>query len=309
MRPAARTVCLVASLVLAALAGSGLLVVSRSELADNSVHRIARVAAAVVPRGRAGPFVPPGASVGYPVIERLPLRGHADASNGAPVPPAVVWWRETASPDRVVPLFIVLLLAAAAHGLLAIRWAWPGVRSGRAIVPGRLAVLVLTLGAWSAPVAGLCLFLYWPLVSLWGTIAYVAVDQYGASAWVWDATPTRAMIGAGLFLCFSSSSMVIARRRINVMIAGGALSGVLQAPADGVCRECGYVAPARAGCCPECGRALSPERRVAFIWPRALGTPTRARRRRSRVALVAVSLGLLSSPLLAGVVKVLVGGL
>jgi hypothetical protein len=126
---------------------------------------------------------------------------------------------------------------------------------------------------------------------------------------VWDITPLRAMVGAGLLVCFSSASLAVARRRINVMLMGGTLAGVDRALAEGVCRECGYAAHGPATCCPECGRTLAPERLVAFIWPRVLGTPTRARRVRLRIGLIAAAVGLLAAPLLGGIVRVLVGAM
>jgi len=172
-----------------------------------------------------------------------------------------------------------------------------------------LAAFVLGVGAWSTPVAALCLALYWPLVSLWGTMVYVSVELYGTNAWVSDTTPTRAMIGAGLILCYSLACLAIARRLLNAMVAKGELGGIDEGPQGGACLECGYCAHLPLDLCPECGSQLQTHRRVLFIWPRFLGTPTRIKRRRGRIGLGLLICGLLLGPLLIGVTRVVLGSL
>lgn len=309
MRRVFRAVRLAAAFFVVTLIASGAMVFSRSDVVDESVRRIAAPLAPIIPKGHLGPFAPAPAGVEYPVIERVVLLGHVDVLSGAAVSPGRIWWRETASPERVVPLLLLLLIAGAAFAVLSIRWCWPPAWPGERFMPGRLAWFAGELAVWSSPLAILCLFLFWPIVSFWGTVSFLAVDVHGAYAWVSDNAATRVLVGAGLTLTFSLGTLAIARCLLNTFIHRGALDGVLQvASSTTACLECGYFSESSERC-PECGHACVPTRRARFIWPSIRVAPTRARRRFTLVALAALVLGFLGAPLIAGIGGVLLHAL
>ena len=244
----------------------------------------------------------------YPVIERQSLNGWTDAS-GAPVPPLEIWWRETTINLRPVGMFLLLLLPAIAFGFVANQLSWPRVNVGRRIALGRLAKYALAVGVWTAPIAALCMFLFWPMVSFWGSFRMISIELFSTPYWIVDSTLNRVTIGAGLLLCYLLGCLFVARRRLNTLIVSGEFAGIDDGPRVGACLECGYCAHLPLDLCPECGSPLQTHRRVLFIWPRFLGTPTRIKRRRIRFALAALIACLLVAPLWMGVLRVVLGSL
>jgi hypothetical protein len=239
----------------------------------------------------------------YPVVDRISLRGHTDVATGKSVPATVIWWRHSAAPDRVVPLALLLLIAATMHAVAAVRWAWPRAVPAGPIDRTRFLRLTLDTATWTSPAALLALSAFWPLASLWGTAAYEAFDRRGVATWIADTSTTRAMIGAGLTLGFSCVSLGVARALLNRMLRRGSLAGVEAPPTTAVCLACGYAVDAETKRCPECGGSLDVTERVTFIWPRVLGVPTRSRRRRVRIVLAGLSVGMVSAPLVIGVMR------
>jgi len=285
-----------------------LFVLSRSEIVDERVYQAAEVAITVLPRGPMWRPVPWPNGVIYPVIERQSLNGWTDAS-GAPVPPLEIWWRETTINLRPVGMFLLLLLPAIAFGFVANQLSWPRVNVGRRIALGRLAKYALAVGVWTAPIAALCMFLFWPMVSFWGSFRMISIELFSTPYWIVDSTLNRVTIGAGLLLCYLLGCLFVARRRLNTLIVSGEFAGIDDGPRVGACLECGYCAHLPLDLCPECGSPLQTHRRVLFIWPRFLGTPTRIKRRRIRFALAALIACLLVAPLWMGVLRVVLGSL
>lgn|GEM_PF-3443351 len=304
-----RVVCYIALLILASLAGSGAIALSRSEVVDDEVMTVASAVAVVTPRDATRRFVPPSGYFEYPAIDRWRPRDWDNRRTDARTSFASAWWLETTVNARDAWVFQLLVIVGAAHAMLAVRWAWPHAKPGRPASAGRFAMFTLRVILWSAPAAVLTLFFYWPLVSLWGSIPWITITRDSAFAWIINSVPTRVCIGAGLVLCYSLASLFIARRLLNAMIRRGGLVGVLGPPTSRPCTECAYLADAPTDTCPECGKPLRADRRVLFVWPRCFGTPARRRRRRIRLVLAAVITALLSAPLLSGVCSVLVGAL
>ena len=142
-----------------------------------------------------------------------------------------------------------------------------------------------------------------------GSMEWASLELLGVPHWVKDSAVNRFAIGLSLCVTFAVSGVFVARRRLNTLIVSGEFDGIDETSTNGACTECGYVADAPIDLCPECGSQLQTHRRVLFIWPRLLGTPTRVKRRRVRIALAALIACLLVAPLWVGVLRVVLGSL
>lgn len=295
---------LILAFVAAVVATVGVVTFSRSDVADEQVRRVASTVWPVLPRCR--PLQPVrAAGFRYPVIERVLLTGviEGHGPSSAPVPPARVLWRHATNPEAVLPTALALLLAAALLGAAGRWWAWPRVDPGRAPwTRARFLRFTLRLAVLLSPVAALCAAIYSPVVSLWGSAAWVALDQRGVVLCITDGNGTRALVAVGCALMGLWLSLHVVRRCLNAELRRGRLEG-LQAPAGAGsrCAACGYEA-GKLPVCPECGADRSASREVRLLWPHWLGRPPSRRGvAAGRVAVLTVAGLLLTAPLWVGV--------
>jgi len=325
------------TIVLVAVLWSGLSLFARSDVVDGMVCRAATTVGRVLPSGLSGLGGIGPECVQYPVIDRAILRGHIEVSTGREVSVFRSWFLRTRSPERVVPRLIVLLLGGVIVALVVVRCGWP---RPRAVSTGsdrlgfsraRFLKSWLWTTAAIGPVIALSEAAYWPIVSFWGTVEYEAVTITGVSAWVIDRVGTRILVAVGLlFVCLGLSAR-LGRIVLNSLLRRHGTPGV-RAGAIGTCLECGYPRDPSIGAgvvCPECGSqntgvidevggrgggpSVGSSSAIMCVWPQwrggsgfsgwMFGLPTRRRRRAVLLGVVVVSLTLIASPLVIGVLR------
>ena len=236
---------------------------------DEVVHRFAGRCVVVVPRGGVGPILSGRGGVEYPSIERIVLGGARDSATGAPISPWTMFYRHASNPETYSVLFIACLaLISVCSVFVLFRHAARPKRTLFANI-GCVASIAWRVALWSALGILVCLFCFWPIVSFWGTLAYISVDRFAEYAWITDSPLTRGAVGAGVLLGVVTVCSACAKRIVRGDIRAERMGTRAIAPDGPRCVSCGYDI-ASLSACPECGMRAGqrPPRTVAAMFRR-----------------------------------------